>query len=170
MSYIEKNLLPDEQIIFRTKKHFIIFFIPFLLTLITLLMYIYIPHLLTTILGPNMLSQGFLPTLVLMFCGLPAIAALFSWLKEWLNYSTSDFVVTNKRLIMKEGFFVRRSTDTRLTTISHVSVNQSLLGQILNFGAVGINNFGGTRDAFMQISAPNTFQQQVNSQLDKLVK
>ena len=33
MTYLDKNLLPNEQILFRTKKHLIIFFFPALWTI-----------------------------------------------------------------------------------------------------------------------------------------
>ena len=34
MSYIDRNLLPDERILFRTRKHLIIFFYPAILVII----------------------------------------------------------------------------------------------------------------------------------------
>jgi uncharacterized membrane protein YdbT with pleckstrin-like domain len=105
-----------------------------------------------------------LPLLILLF------SFLVSGIQQGLTYSTSDYAVTNMRIIMKQGFFDRYVTDTRLTTISHVMIEQPLLGQILHYGTVIINNFGGSRDAFIQVSRPNEFQKAVQNQLIKLTQ
>lgn len=150
MRGIEANLLPDEQILYRTRKHYIIFFPPALLTLMTLIF----------LLNSN--------PFVVRVAFIPALAALVSWLNEWLDYITSEFAVTNKRIMMKEGFFTRHSNEARLTTITNISTTQSLIGQLLHFGTVIINTFGGMNDAFPEIPNPNEFQKQVQMQLDKL--
>lgn len=169
MSYIDKNLLADERIVYRTRKHFIIFTIPVILTVLTLILFMQIPPMIDKFLGGTSL-QNTRYFIIFAACIGPAVFAAFYWVKEWLNYVTSDFVVTTKRLIMKEGFFVRKATDARLTTISHVTVDQTLLGQIMDYGTVVVNNFGGSRDVFLLISRPIKFQQQVNMQLDKVSK
>jgi uncharacterized membrane protein YdbT with pleckstrin-like domain len=93
------------------------------------------------------------------------VAAIFTGIQQWITYITSDFAVTNLRVIMREGFFIRRITDTRLNTISHVSIDQSLLGQFLNYGTVVINGFGGSQDSFVLVATPNEFQKSVQRQL-----
>src|SRR5579872_4356612 len=70
MSYIDKNLLAGEQIIFRTKKHFIIFLMPMLWTLAAFLFLINS--------NPFVVKVAFLP----------AILAVFSWLNGGLIYLT----------------------------------------------------------------------------------
>src|SRR5580765_2087823 len=140
MSYIEKNLLPDEQIAFRTKKHLIIFLMPMVWTAITVFFF----------LNTN--------PIIAKLAIAPAVVALFSWASQWLNYVTSAFVVTNKRVMLKEGFFFRHANEMRLTTITNVAINQSLLAQMLNYGTVVISGFGGTDDVFTQIDQPFEFQ------------
>lgn len=151
MSYIDKNLLPDERILFRTKKHPIIYLFPFILTVLSAL---------TT---PHMLDDQFLVNVVWA----PWILTLFFWINAWLEYVTSDFVVTNKRVMMREGFIYRHTNEMRLAAISQVNVYQSLLGQFLNYGVVTINAFGAF-DAYSMIAKPVKFQRHVNSELDKL--
>lgn len=152
MSYIDNNLLTDEKIIYRTKKHLIIFLMPVILTCVTYLFFINS--------NPFVVNVTFLP----------GIAALVSWLNTLLIYYTSEFAVTNLRIMMKEGFFFRHSNETRLTTVAKVSITQSLLGQILNYGAVFINTFGGDADSFTELASPVRFQKEVQEQLAKLVK
>ncbi len=100
----------------------------------------------------------------------PGIASLLAWANEFLDYTTSEFAVTTKRLLMTEGFFTRHTNQARLSTLTNISTEQSLLGQILNYGTVVINTFGGMNDAFPEIPAPNVFQKHVQAQLDKVTK
>jgi uncharacterized membrane protein YdbT with pleckstrin-like domain len=152
MSYMDNMLLPDEHILYRTKKHAIIFLSPILWTIIT---------------GFFFLNAN---SLIVDVAFLPGIIAILSWLNEGLTYITSEFAVTNKRVLMKEGFFFRHSNETRLTTVANVTVNQSLLAQILNYGTVFINTFGGDNDPFSQIQSPLLFKKAVQTQLDQMTK
>lgn len=149
MGFLDQNLLPSEQIIYRTRKHFIIFTNPALLTLFTLFF----------ALNDN-------PYVVKASIVVAAVA-LLSWLNQLLLYYTSEFAITNKRIRMREGFFFRHTNETRLATIADVSVSQSLVGQMLNYGTVVINAFGGGEDPFTQLARPNEFQRQLQMQLDQ---
>lgn len=149
-SYIEKNLLPDEQIVYRTKKHYIIFLIPMLWTIATVICLI-----------------NFNPFVVKLAIA-PALAALVTWGNTLLIYATSDFAITNKRVMMREGFFFRHTNETRLATISNVTANQSLLAQLLSYGTIIISPFGGENDVFTEIANPFEFQKHAQIQLDKI--
>lgn len=150
MSYIDRNLLDGERILFRTRKHLIIFFFP----MIWLIFSIYASSYMLS--NPVLVHVQWVPWLI----------ALIFWGAVALNYYTSEFAVTNKRVMMREGFFVRHANEMRLTAISQVNVDQNLIGQMLNYGTVSINAFGAF-DAYTLISGPGTFQKAVNQQLDK---
>lgn len=152
MSFLDKNILSGEEIIYRTRKHFIIFIGP---VAMTLFFFFFLFN-----------SNPF----VVRFSWIPAIGALILWANGALTYMTSEFAVTNKRILMKEGFFIRHMNETRLNAIANVAVYQSLLGQVLDYGSLSINTFGSETDAFMQIAHPNEFQKQLQGQLDKLVR
>jgi len=40
MSYVDNSLIPDEQVVFRTRLHLIIFFIPIVLFAISVCLYV----------------------------------------------------------------------------------------------------------------------------------
>jgi uncharacterized membrane protein YdbT with pleckstrin-like domain len=150
MSYIDRNLLAGERIIFRTKKSLMVFFFPVVWTIFASYATNY------------MHSQSLLQQLV----WLPGALALFLWASSGIVYLSSDYVVTDKRVMMREGFFIRRTNEVRINTISQVNVDQSLLGQLLNYGVVILNAFGA-QDAYTMISNPGEFQRNVNQQLNK---
>lgn len=153
MSYIDKNLLAGEEIIFRTKKHLILFFWPLVWTLVA------------SYIAPYIAANNILQTIAWV----PWLLVAFFWVYAGLEYMTSDFAVTNRRVLMREGFLYRHTNETRLAAISQVNVVQSLLGQLLNYGTVSINAFGAF-DAFPLIAHPFQFQKHVNEALDKVVR
>jgi uncharacterized membrane protein YdbT with pleckstrin-like domain len=153
VSYIDKNLLDGEKIQFRTRKHIILFFWPFCM--------IALASFFSFLLYFNHLSQFyFLQWVPWMFAAL-----LFT--QSGLEYLTSEFVVTNKRVMMREGFFIRHATELRIAAIAQVNIQQSLLGQFLNYGVVALNAFG-VSDAYSLISKPYLFQRHIATQLDAL--
>ncbi len=152
MSYIQKNLVPNEKILFQTKKSLIIFTAPVFFSILAIFF----------LLNANPFVQK--------AAILAAIAAGFYWINQLLMYYFSEFAVTNIRVMMREGFFVRHTNDTRLSALANVTVNQSLIGQWLNYGTVFINSFGGASDPFRDIHNPREFEKTLQSQLYSIQK
>jgi uncharacterized membrane protein YdbT with pleckstrin-like domain len=100
---------------------------------------------------------------------LPMLAVLIFVASVWLEYITSEFAITNKRIMMREGFFFRHMAEIRLNTLSQINVDQSLVGQMLGYGIITLNAFGAF-DAFTMISNPVQFQKVANEQLDKVAR
>ncbi len=78
---------------------------------------------------------------------------------KWLF---NEMAITNRRLIYKEGFISRRTTELNLTRIEAVGVEQGVIGRILGFGTVVITGSGGTDNRFPWISNPMEFRRQIN--------
>ncbi len=71
---------------------------------------------------------------------------------------TSEFVITNKRVIIKVGIISRRTVEMNHSKIESVGVNQSILGRILGFGTVILVGSGGTKEIFHTIKKPLVFR------------
>lgn len=151
MTYIDRNLVPNETILFRTKKTLVIFLVPFILTIFA----IYASYYMQTNSILNRVDW------------VPALIVFIIWCQTGLDYWSSEYAVTNKRVMMREGFFVRHANEMRLNSISQVNVAQSLIGQLLNYGVVSINAFGAF-DAYPMIDKPMLFQKYVNEELYKV--
>lgn len=106
-SYVDNNLIKDEQVIYETKYHWKIFF-----------------------------SLSALFTLFIA----PA-------LKRW----SDEFVITNKRVIIKTGIFARNTFEMNLNKIESVNVDQSIFGRMLGYGTITIIGTGGTKESFTDI-------------------
>lgn len=71
---------------------------------------------------------------------------------------TDEFVITNKRVIMKTGLVSRNVFEMTLSHIESINVDQSIMGRMLNFGSVIIVGSGGTRESFAGIADPVGFR------------
>lgn len=71
---------------------------------------------------------------------------------------TSEFAITNKRVIIKTGLIARKTLEMNLSKIESVNVNQSILGRILGFGDLIIIGTGGTKESFKMIKKPLSFR------------
>jgi uncharacterized membrane protein YdbT with pleckstrin-like domain len=78
---------------------------------------------------------------------------------------TSEFAITNKRIIIKVGFISRRTLEMNLQKIESINVNQSVLGRILGYGTIVVIGSGGTKERFANISNPLEFRNQYQKQL-----
>jgi uncharacterized membrane protein YdbT with pleckstrin-like domain len=80
---------------------------------------------------------------------------IYAWLKRWLW----EFVITNRRIVIKEGLIARRTFEMNLSKIETVNVDQTVMGRILNYGSITIIGTGGTRETFHNIARPMAFRQ-----------
>jgi uncharacterized membrane protein YdbT with pleckstrin-like domain len=71
---------------------------------------------------------------------------------------SSEFVITNRRIIIKTGFISRRTFEMNLSKIESVNVDQTFFGRILGYGSMTIIGTGGTRESFHNISRPLEFR------------
>jgi uncharacterized membrane protein YdbT with pleckstrin-like domain len=146
MNYIDENLMSGERVLHRGKLHWAVFLWPAFLFASAVLCFVTARE-----------SAGFGIFLVLL--AVPTgIAAL-------IRYATSEFGITNKRVIVKVGLISRKSLEVLLTKIEGIQVDQGILGRILGFGSITVSGTGGTRDPFHKISAPFEFRKKVQEQI-----
>jgi uncharacterized membrane protein YdbT with pleckstrin-like domain len=70
----------------------------------------------------------------------------------------SEFVITNRRIIIKTGFISRKTVEMNLSKIESVNVDQSIVGRILRYGSITIIGTGGTKETFHNIAKPIEFR------------
>ena len=85
-----------------------------------------------------------------------------------LERLSSEFAVTNKRVIWKEGIISRTTGEMTLGKIENVQVEQGVLGRILNYGTVALVGTGGTRESFDLIGAPLRFRKAILQAQDEM--
>jgi len=148
VSYIKSQLLPGEEIKYRGHLHRSIFAPAFSFAVTAVLAFVIV------------LQSGDLP----VFWGLVG-AAIVSYIWALVLYTTSEFVVTNKRVVIKVGWLRRRTVETMLSKVEGINVEQSLLGRILGYGSIIITGTGGSQEPFRNIGSPFEFRRQVQAQV-----
>jgi len=92
----------------------------------------------------------------IIFCSLRAIFTLF--VAPLIDKYTDEFVITNKRIIIKTGLFSRKTLEMNLNKIETVKVDQPILGRILGYGTITVIGTGGTSESFPKIKKPIEFR------------
>lgn len=144
MSYVESNLAEGEKILYQTRLHPIIFAWPITFAAVGILI---------MIVFESVVGWGFILLELAAVTAIPPFIAL----------KTSEFAVTNRRVLIKVGWLRRRSLELLLQKIESISVNQSLTGRIFNFGTIGVRGTGGTHETFSRIRQPLIFRRQVEA-------
>ncbi len=148
MSYIEKYLMNGESVVYRTTLHWIVFLWPAV----------------WIVLGIILLASG--TSDVGAFGIILILIGIITGISSFINYKTSEFGITNKRIIAKTGFIRRHSLELLLKKVEGVEVDQSILGRILGFGSIIINGTGGTKNPFQKIDSPLEFREKANRQIE----
>ncbi len=146
MSYIDNNIMVGEQVVYRTRLHWIIFFWPMVLFIFSLLFLFS--------------EEG-----VRIIGAVLILIATVKGLSSFVNFVTSEFGITNKRIIGKVGFIRRASIEVLLSKVEAIQIDQGLLGRMLDFGSIAISGTGGTKDPFHKISSPLKFRTMVHHQI-----
>jgi len=146
MSYIENNLMVGEEIVYRAKLHWVVFLWPVIWLIVALLFFSS---------GGDATTGG----------GLFILIAIASGIASFINYSTSEFGITSKRVIVKIGFIRRKSFEVLLTKVEGIQVDQGILGRILGYGTIVVSGTGGAKDPFRRISAPFELRRKVQEQV-----
>ena len=150
MSYIDGNLLTGEKVVYRTRLHWLLFMAPVLFTASVLLPIAWFVA--------NGTWSG--------FAWIPLAIGVLVLLATVIKRQSSDFAVTNKRVMMKVGVFSTRSVELLLSKIEAIAVNQRFIGRIFGYGDIVVTGSGGTREAFSHIQGPLEFRRAVQSVTD----
>ena len=139
LKYVENNLLPGEAIVYWARLHPIIFLTPALLAL----------------LGLAAFAVGWIPAASIL------LVAMILAISRYIRLVTSEFAVTNKRVLIKTGLIRRHTLELLLEKVETVGVDQGIFGRILNYGAIIVIGTGGTKELFPGIAKPLEFRKAV---------
>jgi uncharacterized membrane protein YdbT with pleckstrin-like domain len=150
MASLDDQLLSGEHIVYRTRPHWIVFGGPLLVGLLGVALGIT----LQLTMQDYWYAGAVLVGVALLLAVPPAV-----------RYLSSDFAVTDKRVLARMGVLHRQSLETLLSKIEGIGVEQDLWGRLLGFGTLTITGTGGTREALPGIPRPLEFRRQVQAQI-----
>lgn len=154
MGYIDKTLMDGETVIYRTRLHWFIFYQP-VLFVVAFALCIYQGS------QPNA-AEGFWALAFFFF-----VFSIYSLISTFIRFKTSEFAVTDKRVILKTGFIKRNSLELLLAKTESIAVDQGIIARIFGFGSITVCGTGGSKNPFHKIDAPFEFRKKVQEQLEK---
>jgi len=89
-----------------------------------------------------------------LFSGFLFLSTIYLAVQAVITLYTTEFAITNLRIIAKKGLIRRHTIEMLITKIESVSVNQNIIGRLLNYGSVIVTGTGGTRESFNGIYDP----------------
>jgi len=102
------------------------------------------------------------------------LTALWSWILIFipliiaiLKYISTEFVVTNQRIVIKHGILSKNVDEASLDKIQNISLRQGFIGRLVGFGTIIVQTaatFG--RDTFPYVNNPIEMQKVVSNQVD----
>ena len=146
MGYVDENLMAGEKVIHRAELHWALF----------------LKSIVLVILGLLFMGAGDVGA---TFGGILIVLGLILGIPAFTSYSTSEFAVTDKRLIVKVGFIKRDTLELLLAKVEAIHVHQDILGRVLGYGTVIITGTGGSKDPFHKISDPMQFRKHAQEQI-----
>ncbi len=135
LRYVESLLGKNEQILWRARQHWIVLSANFVVNLFIFIV-------IWAIYGAaGMLGSGWLGDLLRNNRGLALIALLipivwFGW--EFLQWWAEEYLVTSHRVVQTEGLINKHTRDSALEKINDITLNQSVMGRVLNYGDLEI--------------------------------
>ena len=143
--YIDQYLMPGENVVYRTRLHWAVF----------------LPPLAWFIFAVGLFFTGlrFVGALLLVFAVFPLAITSF------IARATSEFAITNKRVLIKTGWISRHSLETLLSKVEGIRVEQSILGRMWDYGTIVVSGTGGSKEPFRRIASPMQFRREVQEQI-----
>lgn len=141
MSYVERNLRKNEEIQYIGKLSWFSFLYPLIIGFSIDLINYLLDQRINSIIVVQISICFFLYRLVLFF--------------------TSEFAVTNERVMIKYGLIFRKTYDFTIQKIESYNVDQSILGRFINYGTITILGSGGTKHKIKNLANPLEFRDEL---------
>jgi len=164
--YVSKNLMKDEKIEFKTKLHWIVYMQAVLILLVGIILIIVAPLFKYASLYEYIDLSGGLNILGIIFVVLSVLYGIY----HYLLIRLSEFVVTNKRIILKKGVISIKTIELLLTKAESISIDQNITGRIFGYGTIIVTGSGGTKNKFSVIEKPFEVRKIAQNEIEKTQK
>ena len=145
MSYITKSLCENEQVLRKLSHHWTSW-IP-----TGICVFLAVISGLISMVSPQAMFVAVFLCVVVIF--------------EIIKLKTTEIGVTNKRVIIKTGCIQRRTEELRLRSIETVTIQQGIVGRLLNYGKLVLTGTGTSKIVMKKISHPLQAKQLIESSL-----
>lgn len=92
-----------------------------------------------------------------------AIVGIFIFISAVIKMKTTDFAVTNRRVILKTGWLSRSTQELAVESVESVSLDQSFIARIFGYGRVVVTGTGEARIVFPPMAHPVAFRRSIEA-------
>jgi uncharacterized membrane protein YdbT with pleckstrin-like domain len=154
MAYPTKLLIPNEEVVLDLRPHWW-FLTPRALLAVVLLVVGFVAYA-NDVWGP---IEGLL--------GIVLLVAVVWFLMRLAKWATTEFVLTNKRVIYRYGVFAKNGKEIPLDKINTVFFDQTIFERMIGCGTVAMESAGESgKDSFTHIRKPSTVQSAIYRQME----
>jgi uncharacterized membrane protein YdbT with pleckstrin-like domain len=168
MSYVDRNLVPGETLLYRTRHHWLVLVGPVVggVSLLVpgvalLLEAIVMRDSAGLVVGSTTIS----PKAMAITGAILVVAAIITFSYGVAKRNATEMAVTNRRVLIKTGLTSRRTLDLMLSRVESIGVEESAAGRMLGYGSVIVRGTGGTPEPFLMIAHPQEFRRAVQQQI-----
>jgi uncharacterized membrane protein YdbT with pleckstrin-like domain len=164
MGYVENNLMPKEEIIHKSRLHWIVYVRPIVWIAIWAIIFIVADDYYDKINNPG--AETYLFAAIQILAAIIVVLNIIGLINSAIAKYTTELAVTNKRLFIKTGLIRRDTVELQHSKVESLSVNQGLLGRLLNYGTVYVGAAGHS-NKYPSIAAPIEFRQKAMVMMDQ---
>lgn len=158
MPYPRRLLNPDEEVALDLHPHWWFFAESTALLVVSTVAWLYF-------VGND--NEAWWDTAGLWLTGVVALYSLGWTIVRILKWKTTNFVVTNDRLIARSGVIAKKGIEIPLERVNNVSFNQSIFERMLGAGDLLIESGGEDgQQRFTDIRKPNEVQNIIHMQME----
>ncbi len=168
MGYVDRNLVPGETLLYRTRHHWLVLVGPVVggLSLLVpgvalLLEAIVMRDSAGLVVGSSTIS----PKVMAIAGAILVVASIITFSYGVAKRNATEMAVTNRRVLIKTGMTSRRTLDLMLSRVESIGVEESAAGRMLGYGSVIVRGTGGTPEPFLMIAHPQEFRRAVQQQI-----
>lgn len=151
--YIDDILQPGEKVLYASNLHWVVYWKGIVGWIVAA----------AALIASGHTANPSLTATCLLAAGVIGLVALYFTLAAWFRRWTTETDVTTLRVVHKEGFITRRTFEISIDKVASVSVDQSIMGRVLNYGNVIIENMGDDEQKIETIAAPLAFRSHITA-------
>src|SRR6266536_3786336 len=156
MGYADKNLAPGETIFYRARYHWIIYRFTIVLLILAAALGV------AALYASRSQAGDEVGRPVGILAAAFVVLALLAYLVRRFRASLDEFVVTNRRVIRKVGFYAREIQQAPLEKVQDITVQQGAFGRMLGYGTVIVETASEKGMlVFPSIASPDGFRNHV---------
>jgi uncharacterized membrane protein YdbT with pleckstrin-like domain len=160
-SAVRRNLLPGERVMGTTRLTWAIYLGPQFGVVFGIVLAVagFI------LVGRYQVQDELLRTVAPIPGGLIALASLLTLFGKWVDRATTEFVCTDRRVLIKTGLIVTHLEEMLLTKVEAIRFDQGLVGKMMGFASLTVTGSGGTNRKCANIERPHDFYRYVQEQV-----